>query len=449
MYACTDCGATAPRWSGKCQQCGAMNTMVEMNQREIALLSNQSGSGPSSGSAIQLESLDDAGSSNHTIRRVDSGLAECDRVLGGGLALGSAVVIGGEPGIGKSTLLAQIGATIAHDLPVCYATAEESVAQVRDRCRRLGLEAPQLQLTSSSDADALAGLITQGKHRVVIVDSIQLVSCSASDGVPGSPGQVRACATVLIDAAKRHDVTVILVGHVTKDGSLAGPRLLEHLVDTVLHFEGDRYHDLRTLRAVKNRFGSTNELGLFHMTAQGLVEVADPAGWFISDRDQHMPGSCVVPVVEGNRCLLVEVQALVTDSELAQPQRKVSGCSHNRVAMISAVLARRLRIPPGRCDIFVNVTGGATVHEPAADLAIALALVSAHRDQAVPADIVALGELGLGGELRPASRYDLRASEARRLGFKRLLGPGPGAGRGRIQVRDLASAVQHVITPQD
>ena len=444
IYGCTECGATTPRWAGRCQSCGAMNSLKELSQHE-QVMQSQSAAQHSAAHHLSFEQLE-GDSVEQTIQRIATSLGECDRVLGGGLALGSAVVIGGEPGIGKSTLLAQVSAAVAQQVPVLYASAEESCSQVRDRCNRLQLSAKQLQLTSTGDANALAGVINQGQFRLVVIDSIQLVSCTQVDGVPGSPSQVRACATLLIEAAKRHGVTVVFVGHVTKDGALAGPRLLEHLVDTVLHFEGDRYHDLRTLRAVKNRFGSTNEIGLFEMAATGLQEVADPGGWFISNRDQHQPGSCVVPIVEGNRCLLVEVQALVNQSELPQPQRKVSGCSHNRVAMILAVLARRLRLPLGRFDVFVNVTGGASIQEPAADLAIALALVSAHRDQAIPPAVVAMGELGLGGELRPAGRYELRAAEARRLGFKQLVGPGPGKGRGRLIAHDLVTAVQGVFS---
>ena len=255
---------------------------------------------------------------------------------------------------------------------------------------------------------------------------------------------MRACAGAIVDAAKRSGTAVVIVGHVTKDGGLAGPRLLEHLVDTVLTFEGNRYQDLRTLRAVKNRFGSTNEIGLFSMGSQGLVEVADPGSIFLDGRDGSVSGSCVIPAVEGNRCLLVEVQALVNPTEAPQPARRVSGCDQNRVAMVLAVLSRRLRLPLSHHDVFVNVTGGARITEPAADLGIALAVVSSLRDRPLPPDVVALAELGLGGELRSAPRYDLRAAEARRLGFKRLLGPGSGSGRGRIKAATIAAAVDAV-----
>jgi DNA repair protein RadA/Sms len=312
---------------------------------------------------------------------------------------------------------------------------------VRARLHRCQAAAPQLQLCASDDAEAIAGTLRAGGYRLVVVDSIQLVTLESVEGESGGPSQVRACAALLVEAAKRSGTALVLVGHVTKEGALAGPRVLEHLVDTVLAFEGDRYADLRILRAVKNRFGATGEIGLFRMGGQGLEEVADPTGMFLADRDATIPGSCVCPILEGNRCLLVEVQALVNPTEAPQPTRRVAGLDQNRVAMVLAVLSRRLRLPLGGCDVYVNVTGGARVQEPAVDLAVALAVASAWKEVPVPADLVAVGEVGLGGELRPAPRYELRAGEARRLGFQRLLGPGAGSGRGRVVAARLADAV--------
>ncbi|MBA2479785.1 MAG: DNA repair protein RadA, partial [Planctomycetes bacterium] len=357
--------------------------------------------------------------------------------------------VGGEPGIGKSTLLAQVAGAVARSARVLYVTAEESASQVRERIARLGAatDTSRLGLAATTDANAVAGAISSKEHRLVVVDSIQLVSMDGIEGEPGGVAQCRACAALLVEAAKRSGTALIIVGHVTKDGGLAGPRLLEHLVDTVLSFEGARYADLRVLRAVKNRYGSTNEIGLFRMGPQGLEEVPDPTGVFIADRDATVPGSCVVPTIEGNRCLLVEVQALVNPTDFPQPVRRVSGLDPNRVAMVLAVLARRARLPIGTCDVFVNATGGARVSEPAADLAIALAVASAWRDIAIPADLVAVGEVGLGGELRPAPRYDLRAGEARRLGFQRLIGPGAGAGRGRLVSTRLSDAIEQALGP--
>lgn len=437
-YACTECGSQSRRWAGRCSACGTMNSLVEVSANEAELLSNSS-TRQQAAAGLNIESLAMADGTEPP--RLRTGIAELDRVLGGGLVPGSVVLLGGEPGIGKSTLLAQLGGALAGHGPVCYVSAEESTSQVRERCRRLGLADCGLELANSNDADAIVGLLLQDRYRLVVVDSIQLVALAGVDGAPGSVSQVRGSATALVEAVKRGSGALVIVGHVTKDGNLAGPRLLEHLVDTVLAFEGDRYHDLRTLRAVKNRFGSTNEIGLFTMAQQGLQEVADPGGLFIEGRPATTPGSCVVPILEGNRCLLVEVQALVNSTDFPQPQRRVAGCDGNRVAMILAVLSRRLRLPLGSHDVFVNVTGGARIGEPAADLGIALAVVSAFRDQPLPTDLVGLGEVGLGGELRPASRYDLRAAEARRLGFKRLLGPGPGQGRGRLKAQHLIEAI--------
>ncbi len=439
-WACSDCGAKVPKWTGKCGSCGAFNSIVQLTAAEAAI---SNGTGSPGALQLILESAEAEGAPDPP--RLASGIGEVDRVLGGGLPAGAAVLLGGEPGIGKSTLLAQIAGAVARIAPALYVTAEESLSQIRARLKRVGALAPALDLAAGSDARQISARIASGAHRLVVVDSVQLLSLDGVDGEPGGVAQVKACAAELVASAKRAGVALVLVGHVTKDGTLAGPRLLEHLVDTVLAFEGDRYADLRVLRAVKNRFGATSEIGLLRMEAQGLVEVADPTGVFIADRDPSVPGSCVVPSVEGNRCLLVEVQALVGPTEVPNPARRVSGADTNRVAMVLAVLARRLHLPIGGRDVYVNVTGGAKLSEPAADLAVALAVASAWRDVPVPPDLVAVGEVGLGGELRPAPRYELRASEARRLGFQRLIGPGPGSGRGRVVVSKLGDAVERAL----
>ena len=449
-YACRTCGDSFARWSGRCASCGAMNSVVEISAGEAQTLARSAGHSQAAAGLVWEDARvqQDQGAA---AARLASGLSELDRVLGGGLPEGAVALLGGEPGIGKSTLLAQIAGAVARTRMVLYVTAEESVEQVRGRLERvcdLTSPAARLRLTASSDAAAVAGAIRSGEYALVLVDSIQLLTLAGIEGEPGGVAQCRACAATLVEATKLsgsagHPATaVVMVGHVTKDGGLAGPRLLEHLVDCVLSFEGDRYQDLRVLRAVKNRYGSTSELGLFRMGARGLDEVADPSGVFIAERDPGVPGSCVVPAMEGNRCLLVEVQALVNPTTAIQPARRVSGCDPNRVAMVLAVLSRRLRMPLGTCDVFVNVTGGAHLDEPAADLGIALAVASAWRELPVPADLVAIGEVGLGGELRPAPRYEQRASEARRLGFQRLLGPGAGTGRGRLVVVRLGEAVE-------
>ena len=437
-FACRECGETFLKWIGRCPACSTMNSVAEISVGEAALAARSEGQARAA-STLAVETIDAASAA--PVARLASGLGELDRVLGGGLAVGGVVLLGGEPGIGKSTLLAQVAAAVARTRPVLYVTAEESTSQVRQRCERLGALATGLRLAATSDCAAVAGALASREYALAVVDSIQLLSLDGLEGGPGSVSQVRGCAAHLVDAAKRAGVALVIVGHVTKDGTIAGPRLLEHLVDTVLSFEGDRYQDLRVLRAVKNRFGATSELGLFRMGAAGLEEVADPTGIFLADRDPGVAGSCVCPTIEGNRCLLVEVQALVNPTDYPQPVRRVSGLDPNRVAMVLAVLSRRLRLPLGTADVFVNVTGGAKVAEPAADLAIALAVASAWREIAVPADLVAVGEVGLGGELRPAPRYDLRATEARRLGFQRLLGPGAGAGRGRVVAARLGEAI--------
>ncbi len=419
-----------------------MNAVVEITAGE-ARLAAKSDQQRSAAAGLVLEAA--SSTANAPVPRLATGFGEFDRVLGGGLPPAATILLGGEPGIGKSTLLAQATGLIGSQHPALYVTAEESVDQVRRRLERCGVVGVHLELSGSNDAAAIAGAIRAGKHRLVVVDSVQLISLSTIEGEPGGPSQVRAAAATLVEAAKASGTALVLVGHVTKDGGLAGPRLLEHLVDCVLAFEGDRYADLRTLRAVKNRFGSTSEIGLFRMGSQGLEEVADPAGMFIADRDAAAPGTCVVPVVEGNRCMLVEVQALVNPTQAPQPQRRVSGLDTNRAAMVLAVLARRLRFSLANCDVFLNVTGGVRVAEPAADLGIALAVASALREIAVPADLVAVGEVGLAGELRPVPRYELRAAEARRLGFKRLIGPGAGQGRGRVVCARLDEAVTQAL----
>jgi len=424
-----------------------MGTVVELRGEEARLHQHVAASG--GGMALNPQGLLDIGSNNE-LPRLGTGSGELDRLLGGGLVQGSALVLGGAPGIGKSTLLAQVCGIIGQQHPVLYCTAEESVEQVRDRCARLGLAtaAAQLQLAASADCDALISAIAGSGYRLVVVDSIQLLNKTDIDGIAGSPSQVRGCTTALVAAAKATGTTLLIIGHVTKDGQLAGPRLLEHLVDTVLAFEGDHERDLRCLRAVKHRFGATGDLALFTMHADGLQDVADPAGLFIEHRNAQVSGSCIVPVIEGNRCLLVEVQALVNQTDYPQPTRRVSGLDNNRVAMIAAVLGRRARLPLGSCDVFVNATGGVQIREPAADLGIAMAIASAWRDEPVPRDAAFIGEVGLGGELRPVARYDLRAAAARRLGFKRLIGPGPGKGRGRIVSSSLAEVIEAVFASE-
>ena len=438
-FGCTACGATFARWAGRCTACGAMNSVAELTKQEARLASGKGDARPRT-AALRREPLA-ADAAPAPAARISTGLGELDRVLGGGLVPGGVALLTGEPGIGKSTLLAQASLGAAAHGTVLYATAEESLDQVRARFVRLGAARDaRVELAASNDAAELAAALAG--VTLAIIDSVQLLALDDVEGEPGGVTQVKACAHALVQAAKAAGTALVLVGHVTKDGGVAGPRLLEHLVDTVLAFEGDRYGDLRILRALKNRFGATQELGLFRMGGRGLEEVPDAGGLFLADRDPGVPGTCVCPVIDAGRCLLVEVQALVNPTTWPQPQRRVAGLDPNRVAMVIAVLTRRLGLPLGQADIFVNVTGGVRVQEPAADLALALAIASSLRGVAVPADLVAFGEVGLGGELRPAARFDMRAGEARRLGFQKLLAPGGGQGRGRLVATRIDAAVE-------
>ena len=379
-----------------------------------------------------------------------TGLGELDRVLGGGLVNGSVTLVGGEPGIGKSTLLLQtLAAMAAGGHRALLVTAEESARQVRLRAERLDALVPGLHLVAESVLPAIVGHLADLSPEVVVVDSIQTIFDPELGSVPGSVTQVRECAQRLVAAAKELGVSVVLVGHVTKDGSLAGPRVLEHVVDTVLSFEGDRHHALRLLRAVKHRFGSSEELGLFEMGERGLVGVPDASGLLLTDRRCGVPGSVVAPTMDGHRPLLVEIQALVSPSTLAQPRRSAQGLDHGRLTLLLAVLARRVGLGAfGESDVYASAVGGVRVAEPGADLALALALVSSLADQPLPADLVALGEVGLGGELRQAVQMPRRLAEAARLGFRRAVVPAssPDAPPGLALLRagTLAEAIGHL-----
>ena len=379
-----------------------------------------------------------------------TGLGELDRVLGGGLVPGSVTLLGGEPGIGKSTLLLQaLAAMAAAGGTALLVTAEESARQVRLRAERLEALVPGLHLVAESDLSAILGHLGDLRPEVVVVDSIQTIFDPELGSVPGSVTQVRECAHRLVVAAKEQEVSVVLVGHVTKDGSLAGPRVLEHVVDTVLSFEGDRHHALRLLRAVKHRFGSSEELGLFEMGERGLTGVPDASGLLLTDRRCGVPGSVVVPTMDGHRPLLVEIQALVSPTNLPQPRRSAQGLDHGRLTLLLAVLARRVGLGAfSQSDVYASAVGGVRVAEPGADLALALALVSALADRPLPHDLVAVGEVGLGGELRQAAQMSRRLAEAARLGFRRAVvpasAPGAPAGLTLLRATTLAEAVHHL-----
>jgi DNA repair protein RadA/Sms len=378
-----------------------------------------------------------------------TGIAELDRVLGGGLVAGSVTLVGGEPGVGKSTLLLQAAASLAGDGARClYVTGEESAAQVQGRAARIGALVDNLWLSGETDVRAVAALLDEVDPDLLIVDSIQTAHDPELSSPPGTVTQVRGSAQVLIEATKRRCVATLLVGHVTKEGGLAGPRVLEHAVDTVLAFGGDRHHSLRLLRAVKHRFASTDELGLFEMGEQGLVGVPDPSALFLADRRGGMPGSVVVPALEGHRPLLVEVQALVAPAAPGGPQGSVRGVDASRVSLLAAVLEQRVDIPLSSFDIYVSVVGGVRVTEPGSDLAIALAIVSAVMGLALPGDLVACGEIGLAGEVRQVAQTPRRVAEARRLGFEQILVPqsAPASvdGGGVVRVASVADGLDHV-----
>jgi DNA repair protein RadA/Sms len=417
-YVCQSCGASHARWSGRCEACGGWNSIIEEAPRETVPRGIGGGS-----KRLAFESL--AGPVSDTELRLPTGIGEFDRVLGGGLVRGSAVLVGGDPGIGKSTLLLQVVAAVARTGQRCvYISGEESVAQVRLRARRLDAAAQPVDLASATSVrDILASLETGEPPLLAIIDSIQTMFVDSLDSGPGTVAQVRASAGELIRMAKRRDIALVLVGHVTKEGLIAGPRVLEHMVDTVIYFEGERGHHFRILRAVKNRFGPTDEIGVFDMTDAGLIEVSNPSALFLAERRGSVSGSCVFAGIEGTRPVLMEVQALLAPSTFAAPRRAVVGWDSARLAMVMAVLESRCGLMLGGYDVYLNVAGGLRIVEPAADLAVAAALISSLADVAVPGETVFFGEIGLGGEVRAVAQRDPRLKEAAKLGFTQAFAP--------------------------
>jgi len=419
MYSCTACGATHNKWSGRCDACGEWNTIIEDVPLSAGPATKTLGAGR--GAAMQLSDLATA---EAPPPRTGSGIAELDRVLGGGLVPASAILVGGDPGIGKSTLLLQAAASFATaGLKAVYISGEEASAQVRMRAERLGLSSAPVRLGTETNLRDILTTLEAEKPDIAIIDSIQTMWADNVGSAPGSVSQVRAAAHELTSFAKRRGMAVVLVGHVTKDGQIAGPRVVEHMVDTVLYFEGERGHQFRILRAVKNRFGPADEIGVFEMTGRGLSEVANPSALFLSERDTPAPGSVVFAGIEGTRPVLVELQALVAPSPHSQPRRTVVGWDGGRLAMILAVLEARCGIPFAGLDVYLNVAGGMKVSEPAADLAVAAALLSAREDSAVPADTVVFGEISLSGALRPVGQTENRLKEAKKLGFSGAIAP--------------------------
>ncbi len=445
-FSCSACGASFTKWSGRCDACGEWNTISE-DAGLSAAGPAKSGIGARRGTPVTLVDL---GAEETPPPRAHSGIGELDRVLGGGLVDASATLVGGDPGIGKSTLLLQAAAAFARaGLPTIYVSGEEASAQVRLRAQRLGLADAPLRLAAETNLRDILTTLEVEKPRLVIIDSIQTMWSDSVESAPGSVSQVRAAAHELTAFAKRRGVSVILVGHVTKEGQIAGPRVVEHMVDTVLYFEGERGHQFRILRSVKNRFGPADEIGVFEMTGRGLTEVTNPSALFLSERGTPAPGSAVFAGIEGTRPVLVEFQALVAPTPHSQPRRTVVGWDGSRLAMILAVLEARCGIPFTGLDVYLNVAGGLKVSEPAADLAVAAALLSAREDAALPEGAVIFGEISLSGALRPSPQTENRLKEAQKLGFSSAIAPSGGKAAGLkgltlMQMPDLTGFVGEI-----
>ena len=431
IYTCSDCGGSNAKWLGKCPHCGAWNTLVEAVAESPANVKNRFGQRPGLAPASGLMPLAQIEASD--FERTPTGLDELDRVLGGGMVEGGVVLIGGDPGIGKSTLLLQaLDALQRSGEKTLYITGEESGAQVALRARRLGIEGSQVQVLAETELETMLSTLQTARPDIAVIDSIQTVYSNQLTSAPGSVAQVRECAAHLTRAAKSEGVSIVLVGHVTKEGALAGPRVLEHMVDTVLYFEGDTHSSFRLVRAIKNRFGAVNEIGVFAMTEKGLKGVSNPSAIFLSQHAEPVPGSCVMVTLEGSRPLLVEIQALV-DSGGPSPRRLSVGLDRDRLAMLLAVLHRHAGVACMDQDVFVNAVGGVRISEPAADLAVLLAITSSLRGRPLPKGFFAFGEVGLAGEVRPAPRGQERLREAAKLGFSVALVPKANAPKKPIE----------------
>ncbi len=432
LFICQNCGSEHRKWAGQCPDCNEWNCITEQAETPITARVG------SKGKVLNTSSITDI-SSEESPRRSTS-IEELDRVLGGGLVPGSAVLIGGDPGIGKSTLLLQASCNLAALGTTLYITGEESTSQVKMRGERIDALHKDLMLIAASELESIMATISKQRPTAVVIDSIQTMVTNRLTSAPGTVSQVRDCAAALIQQAKQLGHALILVGHVTKDGSIAGPRVLEHMVDAVLYFEGDKGHAHRILRAVKNRFGPAGEIGVFEMSDRGLIGIRDASKLFLAERAHDVPGSIVLACMEGTRPLLVEVQALAAPTVYAAPKRSSVGLDINRIGMLAAVLERRIGIPLGQYDIYVNVAGGAKITEPAADLAVLLAIISAYREKPLPADLALFGEVGLTGEVRPVGNPEARAREAANLGFSQLLLP--HGNETRVQESNLAATLR-------
>lgn len=432
LFTCTECGASAPKWQGQCPGCGLWNTLVETVAEKPSATRFQPLASVSEVRPLsEVEATED--------ERIATGIAELDRVLGGGIVMGGVVLIGGDPGIGKSTLLLQALAHLSTQLPTLYVSGEESSRQVALRAKRLNLNAADLPLLAEIQLEKILAILEERKPRVAVIDSIQTVFSEALQSAPGSVAQVRECAAQLTRHAKRTGTSLFLVGHVTKEGALAGPRVLEHMVDTVLYFEGDTGSSFRLVRAFKNRFGAVNELGVFAMTETGLKNVSNPSAMFLSRHGQPVPGTCVVVTQEGSRPLLVEIQALVDSAHASNPRRLSVGLESNRLAMLLAVLHRHAGIACFDQDVFINAVGGVKIAEPAADLAVLSAIVSSLKNKPVKDKLIIFGEVGLAGEIRPVQRGQERLKEAAKLGFTQAIIPAANQPKQKVAGMDIVA----------
>lgn len=440
-FVCNNCGYESVKFWGKCPNCNEWGTFEE----QIVTEAPQIKSAATINKNVEILPISQV--DENSGERILTGLKEFDRVLGGGVVIGSLVLVGGDPGIGKSTLLLQVCEKFAENREVYYVSGEESKGQIKIRANRLGVSSSNIKLISETDMDTIVHISLTNHPDILIIDSIQTMSCQNVSSAPGSASQIKESTAALMRLAKENGITVFVIGHVTKDGALAGPKMLEHMVDTVLYFEGDKNLSYRMLRAVKNRFGSTNEIGVFDMASTGLIEVDNPSKMFLEGRPENVPGSCVTCLLEGTRPILAEVQALVSKTAYPNPRRMSAGVDYNRMSLLVAVLEKRANFQLFNQDAYVNVVGGFKVDEPSADLAIALAIASSVADFEIPSDLLVLGEIGLSGEIRAVSFVEKRIAEAKKLGFNRIMIPGRNILRTQfegieiIKVKSVAQAI--------
>ena len=430
IYSCTQCGASESKWQGQCPSCMAWNTLVESIAETPQSTNRYANKYEGLAASSPLQKISSIKAAE--IERIPTGISEFDRVLGGGLVEGGVVLIGGDPGIGKSTLLLQVLCHLGQSAQAIYVSGEESPQQIAMRAQRLGLNASNVELLAEINLEKILATLHTHKPNIAVIDSIQTVYSEALQSAPGSVAQVRECSAQLTRLAKQLGITVILVGHVTKEGTLAGPRVLEHIVDTVLYFEGDQNSAFRLIRAFKNRFGAVNELGVFAMTEKGLREVANPSALFLSHHETQVAGSCITVTMEGTRPLLIEIQALVDESHAPSPKRLATGLEQNRLAMLLAVLNRHAGIPCFDQDVFINAVGGVKIAEPAVDLAVILSIVSSLKNKPLDSKLIVFGEVGLAGEVRPVQGGQLRLKEAAKLGFTKAIVPKANAPKQKI-----------------